>query len=194
MANLFEAQTDELCYVSIEDVRDSLWGVFLATATPLITDEEIGILIVKAQKQVNVYLNAINPNICCDGMDCEDIPIDIQRATLQLIDNIYTSETEEETAVETFTDGRRIKSETTACWVSLTYEYDDICWESSECSLVDCNTRTLLNCYEIKSSNLSFNCSSCPCGFSSSFHCFKGTCNKPRPSNWCTNCSSNCDC
>ena len=114
MADLLLPSTDELCYLSVQDVRDSLKWPFLDTATPLITDDQIGVLIVKAQDQINYYLNSINPDIPCCGLvdttlaeqsiccskkqtvllsSCDDIPLKIRRATLQLVDNIYTEET-----------------------------------------------------------------------------------------------------
>ena len=169
MTNLLAPQTDEICYVTVEDVRDSL-----REPISLLTDTEIEILIVDAQKQVNVYLNSINPDIpctwivdtdlednCYNGImvsNCDDVPIDIKRATLQIIDNIYTSEKNNSTD-STYVDGKRIIKETSACGVELTYQYESL---PSDCQLIDCWTSTLLECYELKTSSIWFNCKPCP--------------------------------
>lgn len=165
MANLFEAQTDELCYISVEDVRDTLWTPFLSTDTPLIPDGDIEILIVKAQEQVNSYLNEINPDIPCSGIvdpegacnglitDCADVPINIKRATINLVENIYTEETVDDTIDPTAQTMQvwEIVREKLACGREVEYYTGTkCCWEAERtgCWLVDCGTQTMLGCYE----------------------------------------------
>ena len=185
MANLLQAQEWEVCYLSVEDVRDSLWEPI-----SLLSDTEIDTLIVKAQAQINTYLNTINPDIPCDGFDCEDIPLDIQRATLQIIDNIYTDETAVSSGSVGYEQGRRIKREKTACWVEVEYEYDDDNIASSGCLMIDCKTQDLLSCYEKRVWNMSLCASSCPCGFKNSFYCVNNVCSKDRYNTNCSDCAN----
>lgn len=188
MANLFWPQTDELCYITVEDVKDSL-------PSPIsdLSDAEIEVLIVKAQNELNIYLNSINPDIPCEGFTaitekgstcwcsesytCEYIPIDIKRATLQIVDNVYSSENSVGGS-SGYVNGRRVKREQTACGVEVEYEYDDSDSTGGSCTLVDCNTQNMLLCYEKRAWNISLGWKPCGCGFKNSFNCINGICDK----------------
>jgi len=84
MANLFTLQSCDLQYISVQDVRDTL-----GTPISALTDSEIEKLIMQAEDTVNSYLKSINYATACDCIDDSIVPIEIKRATVLLVQNIY---------------------------------------------------------------------------------------------------------
>ena len=176
MVNIFAPETDELCYLSVQDVKDSI-------DVRDLTDEEIEILIVQAQNDINLYLSEINPSIGCDWIvkevetttnscsdcsemnsvlvwSCDEVPLDIKRATMLAIKNLIANANEfAQQATMKLWD---VVKETTACWHSLEYYQ----WSAScidPCEITDCNVRNLLECYRVSSFKVPL-CKTCPCG------------------------------
>ena len=53
MTNYFEPTPEEICFLTIQDVKDSLKGDFLTK-----TDAELGTLILKAQDAIKCHFSA----------------------------------------------------------------------------------------------------------------------------------------
>ena len=110
MTNYLTDQGGELCFIQIQDVKDSLWGDYLT-----MTDEEITQLILSAQNAVRCWFNTYNTCIeDLDSIECADIPVDIRRATLRILENINTL------ANTTVSTTQEIKSEK-SCDVEIEY-------------------------------------------------------------------------
>lgn len=88
MANLFTLQSCDLQYISVQDVRDTL-GAPISD----LTDNEIEKLIMQAEDTINAYLKSINYTSACDCIDDSIVPIEIKRATVLLVQEIYEYQT-----------------------------------------------------------------------------------------------------
>lgn len=105
MANIFASQT--INYITIEDVKDSTVKTELAT----LTDEEIKILIVKAEKNINDYIGYTIDTTTATNDTIQDIKI----ATLYVVEQLF--ENADNIAMQTDS----VKSESTGDR-SVTYE------------------------------------------------------------------------
>lgn len=84
MANLFTLQSCDLQYISVQDVRDTL-----GTPISALTDNAIEKLIMQAEDTVNSYLKTLNYDNACNCSNDYPVPIEIKRATVLMVQEIY---------------------------------------------------------------------------------------------------------
>lgn len=98
MTNLF---VQDPVYISIENLRDSTTNEDIKADSPVVvTDEDLKILIWKAQDIIDAVIfvywdknsetqTTIFPIKNTDWSDNTEIPIDVQKATILLVENLY---------------------------------------------------------------------------------------------------------
>ena len=162
MANLFDIQEADTCFLSLADVRDSL-GYTVAD----ISDVDLTRILLDANASIRSYLHDINASWGCGCEDCEDVPIEIKRAVLLMIETLYNAQNATWTTVAGInTDSLAAGSviEASSCDSSIKFHVGKECcgeWDSDLLSVPD-SIRDMLSCFEVNSFSINICWPCCP--------------------------------